>query len=113
MRDQCLKTRIVSNRVPFPAKFQIVERDTVISAIGCAWYREKMFKQTQSAIRFAYTCVNQSEHSAHHCTVESILLLRSQLHRFFALGNCLLLITSQSTCEPIESMPFGNVRRLF
>ena len=53
LRDQFLKARIVTQRVPFPTEFQIVERDAVIDAVHRAWSFQQALDERNSKRGFA------------------------------------------------------------
>ena len=50
LRDQFLETGIITDRVPFPTEFQIVERDAVIDAVHRAWGFQQALDERNSEI---------------------------------------------------------------
>ncbi len=63
--DQLLKTRIVADRIPFPAMFQIVDGDAVIGAINCPWRSEQTLDQRNSQIIFTDPSIDEREIAIH------------------------------------------------
>ena len=73
-----LKTRIAPNRVPFPAMFQVVYRDTVIDAVHCARRFEQSFEERKREILLTNASIDQSEVAIHNHAVNGIFRLRLQ-----------------------------------
>jgi len=71
--EEFLKARIASDRVPFPAMFQVVDGDAVALAVDRAWHGKQMIEQRDSAIVFSHASANQRENRLRYGSVECIL----------------------------------------
>src|SRR4029453_11037750 len=85
--EEFLKARSSSNRVPFPAMFQVVNGDAVINAVHCARGFEKPLNQRNCEILFSDTCINQREITVHERAIDGVFRFWFEFDRAFSLAN--------------------------
>src|SRR4029450_11755311 len=101
--DQCLKSRIASQRVPNGIEFP--ERDGDSSG-----HSEQVVEKLKRVIDFAGTSIDYSESKRDFWPSQSILGLGQKLDRTFAFGDRRFLLTEASENLTKQHVPRGAIR---
>ena len=106
LRDLCAEP------IPFPAIFQVVERDAVVDAVDRARRFEQLLEQRNRLIVFAGLGIDHREVTKHDRAVDGVFRDRLQLHRAASFADRIFLAPEEGADKAEVGVNVGDEGRL-